>query len=116
MYVQPFPGPGAKHQISTDGGHVPAWSPDGRELFYRNGDKLMAVEIETQPMFRAGIPRLLFERRWNRGQFSRGEYDISPDGKRFLMIKPVDPEESPPTQINVVLNWFEELKAKVPVR
>src|SRR5262249_2478072 len=64
IYVRPFPGPGGKWQISTEGGQSPAWSPKGNELFYRTGrsnENLMAVDIQTQPTFSAGKPRLLFE-------------------------------------------------------
>ena len=61
IYVQPYPGPGGKLQISTEGGTEPVWNRSGRELFYRNGDKMMAVDIATQPDFAAGKPRMLFE-------------------------------------------------------
>ena len=61
IYVQPYPGPGGKWQISTDGGPEPVWNRNGREFFYRSGDKMMAVEITTQPSFVAGRPRMLFE-------------------------------------------------------
>ena len=61
IYVQPYPGPGGKWQISTEGGTEPVWNPNGRELFYRSGDKMMAVDIATQPSFAAGKPRMLFE-------------------------------------------------------
>ena len=64
VFVQPFAGPGGRSQISTDGGTEPVWSRDGRELFYLNGDRMMAVEITTAPTFRAGTPRLLFEGRY----------------------------------------------------
>src|SRR5262249_13141857 len=61
VYVQAYPGPGGKHQVSADGGTEPMWNPKGGELFYRDGDRLMAVEITTQPTFSAGTPRILFE-------------------------------------------------------
>jgi serine/threonine protein kinase/Tol biopolymer transport system component len=112
VYVQPYPGPGGKWQISTEGGMEPVWNPNGRELFYRSGDKMMAVEITTQPGFVAGKPRMLFEGQYD-SNIPRANYDVSPDGQRFLMIK-TNKQESAPTQINVVLNWFEELKQKVP--
>jgi hypothetical protein len=64
VYVQPYPGPGGKSQISTEGGTEPAWNSNGRELCYRSGDKMMAVEIATQPSFTAGKPRMLFEGRY----------------------------------------------------
>jgi eukaryotic-like serine/threonine-protein kinase len=115
IYVQSYPGPGGKWQISTEGGTEPAWNRNGRELFYRSGDKMMAVEIATQPGFTAGSPRMLFEGGYETAPFPSTNYDVSPDGQRFLMIKPSEAGEAAPTQINVVLNWFEELKQKVPV-
>jgi len=114
IYVQPFPGPGGKWQISTEGGTEPVWNRNGRELFYRSGDKMMAVEIATQPGFAAGKPRMLFEGRYELAPFPISNYDVSPDGQRFLMLKPTEQTQVAPTQINVVLNWFEELKQKVP--
>jgi Tol biopolymer transport system component len=113
IYVKPYPGPGGKWQISTEGGNEPAWNRNGRELFFRSGSKMMAVEVTTQPTFSAGKPKLLFEGQYvpvQAGLMSTA-YDVSPDGQRFLMIKA---NEQPPAQINVVLNWFEELKQKVP--
>jgi len=114
IYVQPYPGPGGKWQISTEGGTEPAWNPNGRELFYRSGDKMMEVEIATQPGFAAGTPRMLFEGRYEPAPFPSTNYDVSRDGQRFLMIKSIEQEQAAPTQINVVLNWFEELKRRVP--
>jgi Tol biopolymer transport system component len=114
IYVQPYPGPGGKWQVSTEGGMEPAWNPNGRELFYRSGDKMMAVEITTQPSFSAGKPRVLFERPYQPTPGTFPNYDVSPDGQRFLMLKPSEQGQAAPTQINVVLNWFEELKQKVP--
>jgi serine/threonine-protein kinase len=113
IYVQPYPGPGEKLQISTDGGTEPAWNPNGRELFYRSGNKMMAVDITTQPGFAAGKPQMLFEGQYASAPFPIDNYDVSPDGQRFLMVKATE-QASPATRINVVLNWFEELKQKVP--
>ncbi len=113
IYVQPYPGPGGKWQISTEGGTEPVWNPNGRELFFRRGEKMMSVDIATQPSFAAGKLRLLFE-----GPYqplpAATNFDVSPDGQRLLMLKPSAAAEAAPTQINVVLNWFEELKQKVP--
>ena len=109
IYVVPFPGPGGKFLISTDGGNVPRWSRDGSELFYKNGDNMMAVDIKTNPVFQPGKPRVLFK-----GPYSV-YYDISPDGKRFLMAKPpTAAAQAAPTQVTVVLNWFEELRRRAP--
>ena len=113
VFVQPFAGPGRRSQISNDGGAEPVWSRDGRELFYLNGDKMMAVEITTTPAFKAGTPRLLFEGRYRPGPTDVAGYDVTSDGQRFLRVQPVHPD--PPTnQIHVVLNWFEELRRLVP--
>jgi len=112
-YVQLYPGPGGKWQISTDGGTEPVWNPNGRELFYRSGDKMMAVDITTQPAFAAGKPRVLFQGPYVPTPLTFPNYDVSSDGQRFLMVKPIE-QEAAPTQINIVLNWFEELKQKVP--
>jgi serine/threonine protein kinase/Tol biopolymer transport system component len=114
IYVQPYPGPGGKWQISTEGGMEPIWNRNGREMFYRNGNKMMAVDIATQPGFAAGKPRILFEGPYEPPPIPIANYDVSPDGQRFLMLKPSESVGTAPTQINVVLNWFEELKQKVP--
>jgi hypothetical protein len=74
---------------------------------------MMAVEVTTQPSFSAGTPKALFEGRYQLSPILNN-YDVSPDGQRFLMLKPSETREAAPTQINVVLNWFEELKRRVP--
>ena len=108
IYVQPYPGPGGKWRVSSGGGTSSRWNANGRELFYNSGGKMMAVDVTTSPNFSAGTPRMVFEGL----DFSSG-VDISPDGQRLLLIKPVEQQQAA-TQINVVLNWFEELKQKVP--
>jgi len=113
IYVQPYPGPGGRSQVSIEGGTEPVWNPNGRELFYRNGDKLMAVDITTQPTFSAGQPKLLFEGSYLLALGYAPGYDVSPDGQRFLMAIGSEPGASD-TQINVVLDWFEDLKRLVP--
>jgi len=110
IYVRPFPNvEEGKWQISRDGGQEPVWAPRGQELFYRNGEAMMVVGIKTEPTFTAGSPVVLFTGRYTSGIAIN--YDISPDGQKFLMIKE---DEGQPAQINVVLNWFEELKRLVP--
>jgi hypothetical protein len=113
VYVQPYPGPGGKTQISTDGGTEPVWNRNGRELFYRSGEKMMAVDITTQPSFSAGKPKMLFQGPYLPTGTTVPFYDVSPDGGRFLMLSPAEPT-TPLTQIVVVQNWFEELKQRVP--
>ena len=121
VYVRPFPEVNkGKWQVSTGGGSSPLWSPDGRELFYlSNENDLMVVSVKTEPSFSLGTPKILF-RSANLGLTSSSgtPYDIYPDGKRFLMIKPpgAPPLTEGPRKINIVLNWFEELKQRVPVR
>jgi serine/threonine-protein kinase len=102
IYVRPFPGPGQKIPISTNGGADSQWSADGTEIFYREGSKMMSVQVSTKPAFSAGDPQLLFDERV-------GAPSVSPDGKRFLVILPTQ-EERPRTQINVVTRWAEELE------
>jgi serine/threonine protein kinase/Tol biopolymer transport system component len=114
IYVRPYPGPGGKWQVSTEGGTEPVWNRNGRELFYRNGDKMMAADISTESGFAAGKPRMLFQGKYVPTPATSANYDVSPDGQRFLMLKPSE-QEAAPTQIDVVLNWFEELKRRVPV-
>jgi serine/threonine protein kinase/Tol biopolymer transport system component len=119
VYVRSFPDVNkGRWQVSTNGGDSPLWSPDGRELFYRSGDAIMAVSVKTEPSFSiVGTPQILFQGTYvqTSGQEST-PWDISPDGKRFLMIK--EPEISaaagPQPKINIVLNWFEELKDRIP--
>jgi serine/threonine protein kinase/Tol biopolymer transport system component len=112
IYVRPFPEVDkGRWQISTSGGLYPLWSPGGRELFYRNGDSVMAVAVETEPSFKPGKAEVLFQGKYD------SEWDISPGGKSFLMLKQaaqtVKPAESL-RKINIALNWFEELKQRVP--
>ena len=114
IFVRPYPGPGGKWQISTDGGTGPVWNPKGHELFYRYGGKMMAVDIDTRPSFAVGKPRVLFAGPYALSSVPEANYDVSPDGQRFLMLKSSEQERAAPTQINVVLNWFEELMQKVP--
>ena len=112
IHVQPYPGSGGKWQISSDGGQEPLWNPKGGELFYRSGSKVMAVDVDTRSGFSASKPRTVFDGAYLPGG-SYPSYDVSPDGQRFLMVKPVE-DQTTPTQINVALNWFEELKRLVP--
>jgi Tol biopolymer transport system component len=98
-----------------EGGEQPTWSPDGNELFYRSGNRMMAVPIQVRDQaLNAGSPRVLFEESYVSHARPPGihYYDISPDGTRFLMIKEGD-LPSDRAQIRIVLNWFEELKELV---
>jgi Tol biopolymer transport system component len=121
IFVQPFPLTGAKYRISSGGGYDPLWSPDGK-LFYVKGQavalegrRIMSVDIQTQPKFVVGNTTPLPVD----GIVGTGprNYDIMPDG-RFIVVLPGSPNgaKSPPPQFSVTLNWFEELKQRVPVK
>ncbi len=121
IYVRPFPDVNSGlWQVSTAGGNSPLWSRDGQELFYRNGNAVMAVAVKTEPSFDIiGTPQSLFRgaylsqsRRLVNTSLQTYLWDVSPDGNRFLMIKEAGNTAS--NRINIVLNWFEELKQKVP--
>ena len=116
VYVRPFPGSGGQRQISTEGGRGPAWEKNGRELYYQNlqGDLLVAVELDTGVEFSPGRSRVISNAQFGMGGWLRANYDVSDDG-RFLMLQPVDEEATVSNQINIVQNWFEELKERVPV-
>jgi Tol biopolymer transport system component len=118
IYVQSYPGPGGKWPVSTEGGSEPVWNRNGRELFYRSGTRLIAVDVTTtQGTFSAGKPTMLFEGQYQPSPNPQtNNYDVSPDGQRFLMLKPSAAQEVAPMQINVVLNWFDDLKRRVPAR
>jgi serine/threonine-protein kinase len=116
VYIQPYPGPGGAIRISADGGTEPVWNPNGRELFYRSGNKMMVVETAATPVFATAKPRVLFTGNFALHYNSVPNYDISRDGRRFLMIGPSAHENATPTEITVVLNWFDELKRLAPTK
>ena len=123
VYVQAHPGPGEKIRISPAFGFDPLWTAGGRELLYRSGTKdgrqqFFSATIRSLSPFQFDAPRLLFEKK-------PGEYDttaperswhVSPDGKRFLLLRSVPTNDKPVTSLHVVLNWQEELKKRVPAR
>ena len=121
IFVRPFPEVDqGKWQVSVDGGQSPLWSPDGRELYYLNEDAIMVVEVNTEPTFSASKPKTLFRGDYVTGYEENPEWDISPDGKRFIMVKRAaatndDSATETRSQINIVLNWDVELKQRVPV-
>ncbi len=113
VYVRPFPGPDHMWPVSTQGGTQPRWNKNGKELFYRNGNKMMVVDVTTGPDLVLSPPRLLFDQRYAFGKsVTTPNYDVSPDGQRFVMVK----DGSASGRLNVVLNWSEELKARVPAK
>jgi Tol biopolymer transport system component len=117
VYVQPFPGPGAKWQVSTEGGSAPVWSRNGRELFYMTTDrKIMSLAVTTQPNFKTAARRTIGDippGLPGRPGRTNGLYDVSVDGQRLLYVKAS--EDKPAiSELRVILNWTEELKRLVP--
>jgi Tol biopolymer transport system component len=116
VFVCSFPGKENILQISIMGGTEPLWAPDGKEIYYRDraAKNLMGVSFIAEPELRVGKPAIVFPGNYaTTGSLAGRDYDISPDGKRFLMIE-YGEEKSTVTQINIVLNWYEELKKLVP--
>ena len=109
IYLRSFPDSGIKRRVSTDGGTHAVWNPNGQELFYLNGDKLMTVDTDllSEPVL--GKPRELF----SRPTLSSDRYDVSRGGQRFVMIDEGE-DEPPPKQLHLVQNWFDELNRLVP--
>jgi Tol biopolymer transport system component len=126
IYVRPYPDvDSGRWQISNNGGDSALWSPDGRELFYRNGEEVMAVPLTNKPAFSVESPKVLFQGSYVpanhiNGSLELGPWEISPDGKRFLMMKAAGADATAgskgPRKINIVVNWFEELKRRVPTK
>jgi eukaryotic-like serine/threonine-protein kinase len=118
VYVRPFPKIDAgRWQVSTGGGSQPVWAHNGRELFYRSGDAVMSVPVETSATFTFRNPVMLFKGDYAASLGGRN-YDVSSDGKRFLMLKvgASAAAQAPPARFTVVENWTEELKRLVPTR
>jgi serine/threonine-protein kinase len=103
VYLRSFPDGVERVQVSTNGGRTARWSRDGRDVFFREGDKLMAASVRGREV---GRPVMLFEKPW-------GGYDVTPDG-RFIAVLPDD--DTPPAPVRIVLNWFEELRRLVPAK
>ena len=106
VYIRPFPGPDRRWAVSTQGGTQPVWSRNGKEIFYRVANKMMVVAVAAGVDVTLSQPRQLFEQRYVFQNISLANYDVSPDGQRFVMIK----DEAGSGRLNIVLNWTEELK------
>ena len=113
VYLRPFQGPDRRWPVSTQGGTQAIWNPNGKEIFYRDRDKMMAVEFSTDPQVTLSPPRLLFEQHYSYASgLTIANYDVTSDGQRFLMVK----DESSGTRLNVVMNWVERLQEGAPAR
>jgi hypothetical protein len=119
VYVKGFPS-GAKIQISNDGGNDPVWRRDGRELFYRNGDRMMAVSVTAGDTFDAGQPQELWRGPYSHGMssscgapgLSSSNYDVTPDGERFLMIQDEDVMTTSSDRLVLVLGFSHALSRR----
>ncbi len=107
IVVQSFPDAQQRVVVSGAGGSEPRWSGNGRELFYTLGGQMMAVSVPPGPVFTPGPPRALFSVVGYVSARNRAQYDVSPDGQRFLMIR-----GSSASRVVYVENWFAELLAK----
>jgi serine/threonine-protein kinase len=115
VYLRPVANPAGTIAVSSEGGSEPRWAPGGNELFYRRGDAFFAVKVNSRGALAVGETQKMFETLAAYGRYSnRAGYAVSPDGKRFLILRP-EPRAIA-TQINLVLNWFDELRAKAPTR
>lgn len=113
VYVRPFPGPGRKWTVSTGGGTAPVWRRDGRELFYWERDRLIAVPMRSATELSIGAPQVLFQSPvLARANYFLTGYDVTFDGQRFVMIKP-EPREEAPLQIVMIPDFVEEMKARL---
>ncbi len=118
VYVQAFPGLGPKVQVSNSGGNDPVWRRTGGELFYRNDDSMMTVPVSTSPTFSVGRPQELWRGHYTHGMSSScgppgltaSNYDVSPDGRHFLMVKDDDQDSAASAQMIVVQGWTGELR------
>jgi serine/threonine-protein kinase len=124
VYVRPYPKTeGVGRRVSVGGGAAPVWAPDGSTLYYRRGSAtsvpgdLMAVPTTLTPGFTAGRPRSLFRFGGRfRASGNASAYDIHPDGRRFIMVSEPETPVTQTRQINIVVNWFDELKGLVPTK
>jgi Tol biopolymer transport system component len=103
VYVKPFSGQGETITVSTDGGSEPMFARHAPTLFYRHGDDMIAVDIVAGPPIDVGTARRVFQKPYNRSTGFWPNYDVTPDGRRLLMIRSTAREA--PSRVNVVLNW-----------
>jgi Tol biopolymer transport system component len=111
IYVQGLEGAGGKYQVSSQGGFGALWARSGRELFYRNDNKVMAVAVTTRPGFTASSPQFLFEGLYAIHPRREGVWDVAPDGQHFLMTRATG-ADSEPIQLRVVLNFASEIRRR----
>ena len=116
VYIRALSGAAHRVQVSSEGGDEPVWSPQGSELFYRRGAQMIAVPVSTASSVTLGKPSVLFEGRYDVDPFNGDatNYDVTRDGQRFVMVRPAADSARSLLQLNVVVNWYEELKRMAP--
>jgi serine/threonine-protein kinase len=108
IYVRPASGTGGRWQISTEGGEEPRWSPDGRELYFRNDTRMMVARVEPGATFQNDAPRVLFDGIYNLRSESGVSYDVDAKG-RFLMVR-LAQDNAPASAVRMILNWTTALQ------
>jgi Tol biopolymer transport system component len=111
IYLQEYPGPGTRFRVSTEGGSDPRWGPRGDEIFYRSGDSVLAATVALSPQPVISGRRTLFSGRFEEATGSFPNYDVAPDGSRFVMIRTADAGQAP-LEMHFVLGWFDELRRR----
>ena len=112
VYVQPFPATGQQWQVSIGGGEEPRWSSTGDRLYYRIGNRMMGVSVTYETAgLSFSLPYFIFETEFN--NVPGHSWDLSADDTRFLILRQ-EASKTEVTHLNVVVNWFEELKRLVP--
>jgi hypothetical protein len=112
VYVRPADGSDAKWQVSVGGGREPLWSRSGDRIFYRLDSQMLAVDVDTRSGLTFGKARVLFDGPYTYSNIGSQNYDLTPDDRRFVMIRPASEAAAPP--LNIVTNWFEEVKRLTP--
>jgi hypothetical protein len=115
IYIQAFPEGGNKRRVSVNGGIAPRWRADGKELFYVEGETLMATPVSTSPSLTVGSPEALFSApglAWRGANFLG--YDVTPEGNKFVIWEAVKTDTEAQPVIRVVQNWYEEFRDRQP--
>ncbi len=112
VYIRDMGGSGRRIQVSSEGGDEPVWSPKGNEIFYRRGSQMIAVPVSTRGDLTVGVTSVLFDVPFDIDPFNNDatNYDVTRDGQRFIMVQRATEPDRSRQQLNIVVNWTEELK------